>query len=57
MSEENLILHQGSGGAAYNLCVLCFLSGSKLELATGASPRKRIMSRWKRWRDSRSRWN
>ena len=57
MSEENLILHQGSGGAAYNLCVLCFLSGSELELATGASPRKRIMSRWKRWRDSRSRWN
>lgn len=35
MSEENLILHQGSGGAAYNLCLLYFLSGSKLELATG----------------------
>ena len=35
LAEEDLILHEGSGGAAYNLSILYYLHGSKLELATG----------------------
>jgi len=35
LCEDDLILHEGSGGAAYNLSLLYFLEGSKLELATG----------------------
>ena len=35
LAEEDLILHEGSGGAAYNLSLLYYLQGSELELATG----------------------
>ena len=35
LAEEDLILHEGSGGAAYNMSLLYYLAGSKLELATG----------------------
>ena len=35
LAEEDLILHEGSGGAAYSLSILYYLHGSKLEIATG----------------------
>ena len=35
LCEDDLILHEGSGGAAYNLSILYALNGSRLELATG----------------------
>ena len=35
LAEEDLILHEGSGGAAYSLSILYFLENGKLEIATG----------------------
>ena len=35
LCEENLILHEGSGGASYNMSVLYCLRGSELELVSG----------------------
>ena len=35
LCEDDLILHEGSGGAPYNLSILYYLKNNRLELATG----------------------
>ena len=35
LCEDDLILHEGSGGAPYNLSILFYLKDNRLELATG----------------------
>jgi hypothetical protein len=35
LCEDDLILHEGSGGAPYNLSILFYLKNNRLELATG----------------------
>ena len=35
LCEDDLILHEGSGGAPYNFSILCYLKNNRLELATG----------------------
>jgi len=35
LCEDDLILHEGSGGASYNLSILYYLKNNRLELATG----------------------